>query len=866
MQLPVDYADKTKNNDTKSAYYTIFIDHDLKRGISDLSIKNKTSVFAIFVATFKILLHRLTSQEDIVLGIPAANRNHYQLKNMIGCFLNTLMLRDTLDDNKSFLHFLQDVNETLMNGLANQNYPFEYLLDQLKIQKDQNRFPISPVFLNMLDFEAKANETIQNFNPLQGNLEASPKFDLECYLKSYANGFEIKYVYNAELFKEETIEYWIEAYKNIINQAVRNSAESIKAFNVFESSIPHQEDPKPDNPFNLFEDEEISQSIVDRFEKQVLKYPDDTAILCDERTLTYNDLNNRANYLAQRIRESNEEQQRIALLAYHNENSIIGMLGVLKAGHSYVPIDPGSPENRIEYVIEDSGSKVVVCTHNTVEKALLLKDKFPNLRIITISEEKVLPEISNLGVKQNPLDEAYVLYTSGSTGTPKGVIQNHRNVLHFIRVYTNNVRISVDDTLSVFSTYTFDASIKDIYGAILNGATVGVYDITQNGLSNLSNWLTSENVTIIHMVPTIYRYFLKELKENEILKTVRAIDLGGEASYKSDFESFKKHFVKGAFFINDYGPTESTIVSQKFLSHDSVVTKNNIPLGAPVTNTDIFLLDEEHNKLGVYQEGEIVFKSDYLSLGYLNQDELTNNVFMVDPIASEGRVYKSGDIGRMLPSGEIEFVRRKDGQVKLNGQRIELSDIEQNILKIPEVEEAVVLLKNIDGQDRLVAYLKTSEAIEREKIISHLGFYLPAYMIPMLYVFLDHFPLTRTGKINKRALPLPSLQEYERKFLPPSNEIEKQLVEILAICLDINPEAISVNDNFFDLGGNSLKMIKVLNLINEKLNIELKLLSLFTYPTIRLLVEEIYGEKVKKELIEDNMSESIDDMIDLISE
>ncbi len=867
LQLPADYTNKLKSTETKSAYYKVFLENESKLKIEALSASYKCSVFSVFVATLKMLLNRLTSEEDIVIGIPAANRNHYQLKNMVGCFLNTLMLRDTLDVNASFHNFLLDVNKTLINGLAHQNYPFEYVLEQLNIPKDQSRFPLSSVFLNMLDFDAKSTEVIHDFNFQYGNLEASPKFDFECYLKSYTNGYEVNCVYNSELFKKETIKYWIDEYMSIVKQVVETPLVLINGFNIFDEYIVEVEDPKPLNEFDFFETEEINQSIIDRFEKQVSKFPDRIAIACDYKFITYQELNKRANYLGHKIvRETSNEHHRITLLLHHEESSIIGMLGVLKTGHSYVPIDPLSPLNRIQFIIQDSGSDIIICSDETFEKTMLLKQHMPNLKILVLSSNEIVPETSNLEINIDPQNEAYILYTSGSTGTPKGVIQNHRNILHFIRVYTNNIHISKDDTLSVFSTYTFDASVKDIYGAILNGAIVGIYDITKNGLNNLANWLRFQNVTIIHMVPTIYRYFLKELEENEVLETVRIVDLGGEACYKSDFDGFKKYFSKKALLVNDYGPTESTIVSQKFLSHDSLITRNSIPLGKAVEETEIYVLDENNNRKGIYQEGEIVFKSDYLSLGYLNCNELTERAFIPDPIRLDGSiVYKSGDIGRVLPTGEIEFIKRKDGQVKLNGQRIELADIEQNLLKIPEIEEAIVLLKNI-GEDKLVAYIKTNEKIDRDAIISHLGHHVPAHMIPLLYVFMDDFPLTRTGKINKRDLPIPSVKEFKKEFLAPSNETELLLVEIIADSLDIDEEKISLNDSFFDLGGNSLKMIKVLNLINEKLNVELKLLTLFKYPTIRLLVEEIYGEKVQKELIEDNMSESIDDMIDLISE
>ncbi len=835
LKLPADYSNKVKNSKTKSAYYTVYLQNELKLKISELAAKHKCSVFAVFVATLKILLSRLTSEKDIVIGIPAANRNHYQLKNMVGCFLNTLMLRDTIEGNSSFQDFLLNVNHTLMGGLANQNYPFEYLLQELNTPKDQNRFPLSSIFLNMLDFEAKSTEVINSFDALNGDLEASPKFDFECYLKSYSNGHEINCVYNSELFKKETIQYWIEEYVSIINQAVNTTSISINEFKVFEKYLYQEEDPTPTNAFDTFEETEIYQSITTRFEKQVSKFPDQVAITCKGKEITYDNLNNRANYFGSiLVRETQTIGQRIALLLQHDEDSVIGMLSVLKAGHTYVPIDSTSPLNRIQFIIEDSGCNILICSTKTLDKAEQFKQSIPDLKILVIPDNEISTEVSNLGINIDPLSEAYILYTSGSTGTPKGVIQNHKNVLHFIRVYTNNIHISNSDILSVFSTYTFDASVKDIYGSLLNGATLGIYDIAEQGLSNLSHWLKSQNVSIIHMVPTIYRYFLKELQEDEVLESIRIVDLGGEACYVYDFELFKKHFSKNSFLVNDYGPTESTIVLQKFLTHDSQLTKNNVPLGRPVVDTEVYILDEENNKLGVYQEGEIVFRSEYLSLGYLNQKELTEKVFISDPIQPNGRIYKSGDIGRTLPTGEIEYLGRKDSQIKLNGLRIELSEIESQLEKMEAINKAIVVVQEIKEKKYLTAYINRNDLIEIKDVKTKLKNSLPKYMIPSLYYFVESFPLTRTGKIDRKELKsMISDKVQEVMYVAPKNDTEKQLVKIWSEVVNGEKDKIGVNDNFFDLGGHSLNAIQMRLKIQKAFHVKLDLETIFSNPTVK---------------------------------
>lgn len=867
LQLPLDYAAAASVQEPISGYHTIYLNEVMKEGIDALCKENKVTVFSVFVAVINVLLNGLTSEEDIVIGIPAANRNHSQLKNMVGCFLNTLMLRNTINKQDSFTSFLLKVNENLMDALANQNYPFEELLEELKVPKDYNRFPLSPVFLNLLDFDARAHESLEDFTTKEGTLEVSPKFEFECYLKSFSNGYQLNCVYDHSLFKKETIAYWMNEFVQILKQIVADAQKPIVHFNVFQLEIPTEADALPKGTFNFFEDHEIEQSISNRFEKQVSKFPNRIAVQSANGSFSYGQLNNLANQLGQRIiQHIKNTTQRVALLLGHDETAVIGMLATLKAGYSYVPIDVNSPLNRIEFILKDAQCDLLVCTAATLEKAKALETSNSKIKLLEFSTKDPNIKCPNLEVTMTPQNEAYVLYTSGSTGAPKGVVQIQKNVLHYIRVYTNNIHISEHDNLSLFSTYTFDASVKDIFGALLNGATVSIFDITEEGLDKLPQWIASRGITIMHMVPTIYRYFLNELQEGEVLETVRILDLGGEACFQLDFENFKQHFPEDAFLVNDYGPTEATIISQKFLSHRDRITRNHLPLGKAVLGTEVFLLDEANNRKGIYQEGEITYRSDFLSLGYLNRPELTKKSFLQDVEGWEGRLYKSGDIGRLLPTGEIEFIRRKDGQVKLNGQRIELADIEQNLLKIPKVSQAIVLLKQIEGQDKLIGYLQTSAELPEYQIVSKLSSLLPSYMIPLAYVFLDEFPRTRTGKIDRKKLPLPAQKEQFKEFVAPRNEMEQQLVEILSIGLNIPEAKVSINDNFFDLGGNSLKMIKVLSMINEKLNVQLTVLTLFKHPSIQLLVDELYGTKVQKELLEVDMSESMDDMIDLLNE
>ncbi|QHI35412.1 Tyrocidine synthase 3 [Kordia antarctica] len=868
LQLPYDFNTKVKTANTKAAYHTIAIDEKLKQKIEKLATKHNTSVFTIFVATLKIVLNRLTSENDIIIGIPAANRTHEQLKDVVGCFLNTLMLRDTIDKTGTFSSFLQNVNTTVIDALGNQNYSFEQLLEELHIPKDYSRFPISSVFLNMLDFEAKTLDTITNFESEQGEIEASPKFDFECYIKTFQNGFTIRSVYNSEYFKKETIVYWMNELVTTLTQVVENPATIINAIDIFNTPILSEPTVRPTNNFTFFEATEVTQNIAARFENQVEKYPNNIAVHCKDKNISYRSLNNYANQLAQHILTNvTNKTKRIALLLGHDERCVIGMLGVLKSGYGYVPIDINNPTNRIEYILQDSDCNVIICSDDTQEKALQLQAIQPELRILTLSKNQEEVATANLNKSIAPQTEAYVLYTSGSTGMPKGVLQIQKNVLHYIRVYTNEVHISENDKLSVFSTYTFDASVKDIYGAILNGATVCIYDIIENGLQQLPTWLALQKVTIIHMVPTLYRHFIKSLPKEEKIHTVRLLDLGGEACYKSDVELFKEYFPKDAFLINDYGPTEATIVSQKFVTNNTEITRNNLSLGKPVTETEVFIWDEANHELGIYQEGEIVFKSEYLSLGYLNKEEQTKKVFLASA-DGKSRIYKSGDIGRKLPNGEIEFLNRRDSQVKLNGQRIELSEIEYQLEQLENIKQVVVLVNTINETEYLTAYVQTVQTITitAEDIKRLLNEQLPNYMIPSIFMFMDEFPLTRTGKISRKELPLPELSNLKTKeYIAPENETEQTIVNIIAEALSIPSKEIGIHDSFFELGATSIKILELTNLVNQKLETKLRPIDFFQSPSVHAITNKIiHNDSNIVDKVEEDLSEKVDELLDLI--
>ncbi len=610
---------------------------------------------------------------------------------------------------------------------------------------------------------------------------------------------------------------------------------------------------KPVNDFIEFKEEEIHQSIGSRFEEQVRKYPGKVAVKTETQTLTYDSLNQWANRVAHTVlgKSINESSPMAALLFGQNAGMIVGIMGALKAGKIYVPLDSTYPAERLTYMLKDSGAGLIITDTDNIGLALELREMADrSLPIIDINKIETSVSAENPGLYFDPAHLAYILYTSGSSGTPKGVIQNHRNVLHFARVYTNALHIHPGDRLTLFSSYSFDAAKMDIYGALLNGAALYPFDIKQN-LSCLVQWLEEEEITIYHSIPTVYRYFIDELLHvighegatGGRFLHLRFIVLGGEAVFKKDVEAYKRYLPDNCLFINGLGPTESTVTLQFFIDKETQMNREAVPVGYPVDRTDVLLIDDTGREVPVYGVGEIVYKSDCLALGYLNKPDHSHQVF-VNPLAGQGdRVFHTGDLGRRLPDGNIEYSGRKDSQVKVSGFRIEPGEIESRLDKIEGVKKSAVVCQEDDkGENYLAAfYMKQEEwVIDETNLVRRLKKSLPDYMIPRIFLEIKEFPLTPTGKIDRKNLSRQDTAHLlpEKKYVAPGNEIEVTLAEIWRGVLGLQ-DIVGIDDNFFVLGGNSLRAVLLTARIHKALKVKIPLEEIFKLPTIRELSKYI---------------------------
>jgi amino acid adenylation domain-containing protein len=633
----------------------------------------------------------------------------------------------------------------------------------------------------------------------------------------------------------------------------REDGTKIKDFKIFDNAglLAAGNRVKPSNDFLEFRKGDIEQSIPGRFEEQAAKYPHKIAVKMGSRKLTYEELNRHAGQTARLILDQYDDQcpsagdennlPTVALLFGHHIDMIVGILGVLKAGKVYVPLDAAYPLERLEFMLRDSGCRLIVTGSDYVDLAVKLRDKVnTKIPIVNVNEIEGSSPGSSLEIKIDPGSLAYVLYTSGSTGLPKGVMQNHRNILHFARVYTNALHIHAEDRLTLFSSYGFDAAKMDIFGALLNGAGLYPYDIKQkDSLSRLPRWLRDEKITIYHSIPTLYRYFTDLLTPGDRFPDIRFIVLGGEAVYKKDVDRYKRYFSDDCLFINGLGPTESTVTLQYFIDKETEISREAVPVGYPVEDTEVFLINENGREAGLYEVGEIVFKSDYLALGYLHNPQQTDEVFVKDPLTQKGRVYLTGDLGRWLADGSVEYVGRKDFQVKVRGYRIELGEIENWLDRVEGIRKSVVVCRQArNGENYLVAFYTQDEKkkIDENELVWMFRKSLPDYMIPNTFYNVEDFPLTPTGKIDRKKLSEPGAFEVEREVecAAPKTDIEKQVarlwMEVLAL------DRVGIHDNFFEVGGHSLNLIQLNSKLKQVLKRDIPLFIMLRYPTISSFV------------------------------
>jgi amino acid adenylation domain-containing protein len=590
----------------------------------------------------------------------------------------------------------------------------------------------------------------------------------------------------------------------------------------------------PTNAFVRFEKGDIEQSIPDRFEQEVAAHPDRLAVRSRNHELTYGALNEAANRVAHAIlAQRGPTEEPIALLLEPDAPMLSAMVGALKAGKIYVPLDRSHPTARRQHILKDSQATLIITDHrNRTSAREMALGRFPLIDVDDLDARYVS---ENPRLSLSPDTRAWILYTSGSTGQPKGVVQTHRNVLHFIRTYTNSLHICADDRLSLVYSFCTNAAAHEVYTALLNGASLFPLNIKEEGVARLPDWLVQHEITIFSAVPTVFRHLRKSMTGNAVFPHLRLIKLLGEMVYKQDVEFYKEYFSQDCILVNRLGSTETGTIRWYFIDKNTHITGSSVPVGYAIEDNEILLIGETSEEGGASRVGEIAVKSRYLSPGYWRRPDLTQAAFLPDPHGGDERIYRTGDLGRMLPDGCLVHLGRKDFQVKIKGHRIEAGEVEMALAALPAVKEAaVVAAKDRSGDQRLVAYVvpegetaPTVTALRRA-----LAVMLPEYMIPSVFVTLDSLPKAPNGKVSVGALPASgrARPELDNPLMPPRTPVEGIVCAIWAAVLEL--DEVGIHDDFLALGGHSLAASQVVARVAEAFHVDLPLSTLFDTPTV----------------------------------
>ncbi len=597
----------------------------------------------------------------------------------------------------------------------------------------------------------------------------------------------------------------------------------------------------PTNPFAQFSRQEIEQSIPDRFEEQAAKHPQRLAVRSRSHAVTYRALNEAANRVAHAILAARgTAQEPIALLLDHDAPMLAALLGVLKAGKIFVPLDPSHPAARNRYILDDSQAGLIVTNSRNLPMAREMAQAVCPL--ITIDELEASPSTANAGRSLSPDSLAWILYTSGSTGRPKGVVQTHRNVLHFVMTYTNGLHIGSDDRLALVFSLCVNAGAHEIFSTLLNGAALCLLNLQEEGVARLGPWLGEQEISILSCVPTVFRHFASSLTGAETFPRLRLIKLLGEPIYRRDVELYKTHFSRGCLLVNRLGSTETGTIRWFFMDGESQVDGNMVPVGYPVEDNEVLLLDETPGEDGTSRVGEIAVRSRYLFPEYWRRPDLTLAAFLPDPADRDERTYRTGDLGRLLPDGCLIHLGRKDLQKKIGGRRIEIGEIETALLDhCPVQEAAAVVREDRPGDPRLVAYVVPKAGITPTvTALRHwLAVSLPEYMIPSSFVVLDSLPKAANGKVHLAALPAPERvrPNLETPFHAPRTPIERRLVRIWCEVLGIVP--VGILDSFLELGGTSLQATHVVSRLGSVYHVDVSPREFFQVLTVEGLARVI---------------------------
>lgn len=825
------------------------IDATTTTAIRSFIAENGGSLFTFALAGFNAMIHRYTGEKDITIGTPVAGRNHADLQNQIGFYVNTLALRNEIVSGENFATFYNRVKTDTITDLDNQMYPFDRLVEDLETTIDTSRSAIFDIMLivqNIGDIKQENVDSEENADAIQELGETRAKFDLSLTLEERANSIQVHVTYNTDVYEQQLIEQFVTHFKTFVYEAINASDKKYNEIRFTDKK----------ETLQLLEDGKGVQikayqgtTLLDAFKEQVNETPESIAVQYNDTKMTYGELDLLSNQFVNYLRQQHKVTQG-ALIGFELDRSewiVVCMLGILKAGAAYIPIDVNYPQARKDYIKNDSAYDLCI-TNNVMNDFVEVKEAYSN----ALLENTV-----------NSSDLAYIIYTSGSTGNPKGVKITHESLANYLNwacaYYIDAAPHNAD--FGLFTSLSFDLTVTSIYLPLLQGGKLTVFDASLDISEVLKSYM-QQDIACIKLTPAHI-----SLLDSLSIKTtnVQFAIVGGDALQQQHIDILQK-LNPNIRIVNEYGPTEATIGC----CIDEVNSKDDITIGTPIWNTQVYVLNEANVLQPNGVAGELCISGKGLSAGYNNQTLLTMEKFVPNPFKKGELLYKTGDVVTQLTDGRLQYIGRIDDQVKIRGYRVELGAIESKLLERPSVQEAVVrVYTNTEGEKQLVAYVVSSMDESISDIRAHLAASLPLYMLPEAFVQLDVMPLTINGKIDKEALPNPNENSLQvtTTYEAPTNEMQETLATLIAKELNKEKDTIGIQDNFFDLGVNSMKLLRILEFFNTKYQLSAKPVSMFQYPNIKSFVDSLDTQKEKTEVIskeEENLLEAVDEFMDLL--
>ncbi|HEY3581866.1 MAG TPA: amino acid adenylation domain-containing protein, partial [Pyrinomonadaceae bacterium] len=845
LQLPLD-----KPRSTASGVHSVTFSYNLSKKLNEelkaLSRAEGVTLFMSLLAAFQLLLSRYSGQQDILVGSPVAHRTRAEIEELIGFFVNTLVLRTDVSGNPTFRELVQRVRETALGAYAHQDVPFEKLVEELAPERNLS---FTPVFQVMFALEnAPLPETKAHGLKMRAEALASDtaKFDLALGIVETADGLTTDWQYRTELFEAATIERMAAHFETLLESIVADPDARIADLSILTAGERRQllvewnETPQPLHATPLTHE---------LFAEQAATHANAPALLFEEQTLTFDQINGRANQLAHHLLNCGiGKETTIGVMLERGPQSLVALLAVFKAGGCYLPLDPLYPAERLAFMCAHANASLVITEESVRER--LPESAARVVCLDTDAEQIAQQSTENPTVAVLPQQLAYIIYTSGSTGRPKGVAVEHRQLLHTLHAAQEMIQLTPADCFPCLASFSFDISLLELLAAPLAGGRCLLVS-TANVLDSTVMKRVLTEATMLHAVPGVMRRFVSFAREHGAEpRNLRQLLVGGEAVPPELIADMQEAFPNAAVRVL-YGPTEATIICGSYEVNRGEGVHGQM-IGRPLRNVMLRVLDEQGRLLPAGIEGEICVGGEGVARGYLHGPDLTAAKFVVDEYSERAgaRIYRTGDRGLYSADGSIEFRGRTDEQVKVRGFRIEPGEIESALAEHEGVTEAIVVAREekagdmngeTGGEKRIVAYIVTSQDRRPEitTLRSHLKERLPDYMVPSAFVYLDALPLTSHGKVDRRALPAPHSERpaLAEAFLAPRNGVEEMLVSIWSDVL--GGTRVGVNDNFFELGGHSLLATQVMSRVREAFGIEIALRSLFERPTVGELAETI---------------------------